>query len=268
MKLIIFLFVVTSLLGCATLPNSKIITTKYGDFSYQLSGNGKPIIILETGAGDDMTEWESSISHFEQYSQVFAYNRAGFKGSDSKNKKRNAKIIVIELQELLKEANIPPPYILVGHSLGGLYMRVYANTFPDEVSAVIQIDSTHHEFIKNCNNSKGKFPENPTGIPWWALLVSPDALAGESKELCRSLNTASNNQSFPKVPLVVLSSNKVPNGIKETSEKWAIMQSQQEYLATLSPISKHIICNSCGHYVHQDKPELLTKALEWIFERI
>lgn len=268
MKLVILLFVVTSILGCTTLPNSKMITTKYGDFSYQLSGNGKPTIILESGAGDDMTEWESSISHLEEYSQVFAYNRAGFKGSDSQNKQRNAKTIAIELRELLKEANVTPPYILVGHSLGGLYMRVYANTFPGDVSAVIQIDSTHPEFISNCKQSDGSFTENPTGIPWWAFLVLPNAVAGESKELCRSLDTASNNQSFPKVPLVVLSSNRVPNGIKETSEKWAVMQNQQKHLATLSPISKHIICNSCGHYVHHDKPELLTEALEWIFDKI
>jgi pimeloyl-ACP methyl ester carboxylesterase len=262
------LFVLALLLGCTTLPNSKIITTEYGKFSYKLSGSGKPSIILESGAGDDMTEWESSLSYFEQYSQVFTYNRAGFKGSDSQNKQRNAKTIVIELRELLKEVNLPPPYILVGHSLGGLYMRVYANTFPDEVSAVIQIDSTPSEFIKNCKNSDGSFTENPTGIPWWALLVLPDAVTGESKELCRSLDTASNNQFFPKVPLVVLTSNKVPNEIAETSEKWALMQSQQKQLATLSPISKHILCNSCGHYVHQDKPELLTEALEWTFDKL
>jgi pimeloyl-ACP methyl ester carboxylesterase len=57
------------------------------------------------------------------------------------------------------------------------------------------------------------------------------------------------------VPLVVLSAGDAN-------------QSQHKDLATLSPISKHIICNSCGHYVHQDKPELLTEALEWVFDKI
>lgn len=270
MKLIILLFVVISFLGCTTLPNAQKMTTKYGEFSYQLSGEGKgnPTIILETGAGDDMTEWQSSLSRFEQYSQVFAYNRAGFKGSDSQNKQRNAHTIAIELRELLKEVNIPPPYILVGHSLGGLYMRVFANTFPDEIAAVIQIDSTHHEMIKNCTDPEGNFYENPTGIPWWAFLILPNVVAGETKELCRSLDIASENKSFPKVPLVVLSSNKVPNGIEETSEKWRGMENQQKHLATISPTSKHIICSACGHYVHQDKPELITEALEWIFDKL
>lgn len=261
MKIIILLFVVTSLLGCTTLPNTKKITTKYGEFSYQLSGNGNPTIILEAGWGDDMTEWKSSLHRFEQFSQVFTYNRAGFKGSDSQNEQRDAQTIALELRELLKEANIPPPYILVGHSFGGLYMRVYANTYPSDVSAVIQIDATHHEFfpdpafIKKCTKPEAIDLENPTGIPWLALLVLPNAFIGESKELCKTLDTASNNKSFPEVPLVVISAG-------------GANQSQHKDLATLSPISKHIICNSCGHYVHQDKPELLTEALEWVFDKI
>lgn len=265
MKLSILTFVAVLLFGCTTLPNAEKITTQYGEFSYQLSGNGNPTIILETGAGDDMTEWESSLSRFEEHAQVFAYNRAGFRGSDSKNKQRNAQTITLELRDLLKEKNISPPYILVGHSLGGLYMRVFANTFPGDVAAVIQIDSTPPDFIKNCKDPEGNFYENPTGIPWWAFLILPDAVAGESKELCQSLALASNTESFPKVPLVILSSGKVPNGIEETSEQWRGMEAQQAQLATLSPISKHIICNSCGHYVHQDKPELITAALDWIF---
>jgi pimeloyl-ACP methyl ester carboxylesterase len=233
-----------------------------------VSGKGSYTIILEAGAGDDMTEWKSSLSHFEQYSQVFTYNRAGFKGSDSLNKKRDAQVIAIELRELLKEANIPPPYILAGHSLGGLYLRVFATTFPDEIAAVIQIDSTHHEMIEKCKDSAGNYYANPTGIPWWAFLILPNAVEEESKGLCRSLDIASETKFFPKVPLVVISSDKVPNGIEETSEKWAVMQSQQKYLATISPTSKHITCKSCGHYVHQDKPELIDEALKWIFEQL
>lgn len=254
--------------GCATLSNSQRITTKYGEYSYKVSGKGNYTIVLESGAGDDMTEWKSSLNHFEQYSQVFTYNRAGFKDSYSDNKQRDAQVISIELRELLKEANIPPPYILAGHSLGGLYMRVFATTFPDEIAAVIQIDATHHEMIKKCKDADGNYYANPTGIPWWAFFILPNAVAGESKGLCRSLELASETKSFPKVPLVVLSSGKVPNGIEKTSQKWEEINNQQEYLATLSPTSKHIICTSCGHYVHQDKPELIDEALKWIFAQL
>jgi pimeloyl-ACP methyl ester carboxylesterase len=271
LKLFIYISILTSLFGCTTLlRNSQKISTKHGEFSYQLSGNsnGNPTIILETGAGDDMSEWKSTLGRFEEYSRVFAYNRAGFSGSDSQNKQRNAQTIAIELRELLKEANVPPPYILVGHSLGGLYLRVFANTFPDEIAAVIQIDSTHHEMIKDCKDSEGNFYRNPTGIPKWAFLILPDAMVEESKELCESLDIASDNASFPKVPLVVLTSGNVQNDIEKTSQEWEAIESQQKYLATISPISKHIICASCGHYVHQDKPELITEALDWIFDKM
>ena len=264
MKFIILLFVNTLLFGCTTLPNSEEITTKYGKYSYHISGKGDYTIILESGAGDDMTEWESSLNHFENYAKVFTYNRAGFKGSKSHNKQRNAQVITVELRELLEEVNISPPYILVGHSLGGLYLRVFATTYPNEVTGVLQIDSTHHDIVKNCKISN----DNPTGIPWWAFLLLPSAVEGESKGLCKSLNLAKNTNKFPKVPLVVLSSNKVPKSMEAKSTEWKTMQNQQKYLATLSPNSKHITCSSCGHYVHQDRPELIDEALNWIFEQL
>ena len=264
MKFIILLFVNTLLFGCTTLPNSEEITTKYGKYSYHISGKGDYTIILESGAGDDMTEWESSLNHFENYAKVFTYNRAGFKGSKSHNKQRNAQVITVELRELLEEVNISPPYILVGHSLGGLYLRVFATTYPNEVTGVLQIDSTHHDIVKNCKISN----DNPTGIPWWAFLLLPTAVKGESKGLCKSLNLAKNTNKFPKVPLVVLSSNKVPKSMEAKSTEWKTMQNQQKYLATLSPNSKHITCSSCGHYVHQDSPELIHEALNWIFEQL
>ncbi len=255
--------VALALFGCTTLSDSEKITTKYGEYSYHLSGKGSYTIILESGAGDDMTEWGSSLSYFEKHAQVFAYNRAGFKGSESHNKQRDAQVIAIELRELLKEINISPPYILVGHSLGGLYLRIFASTFPDEVAGVIQIDSTHHEMVKNCHDSN----DNPTGIPWWAFLILPNAVEDESKGLCRSLNLASKTNYFPEVPLVVISSDKVPKGMTEKNIEWKVMQNQQSFLTTLSPVSKRIFCTSCSHYVHQDKPELVDEALKWIFQQ-
>jgi len=98
LRLTILLLIALALIGCTTLSGSEKITTKYGEYSYHFSGKGSYTIILESGAGDDMTEWESSLSSFEKYAQVFTYNRAGFKGSESHNKQRDAQIITVELR--------------------------------------------------------------------------------------------------------------------------------------------------------------------------
>jgi len=258
--------VLLTLLGCSSLPNAQKTSTQYGEYVYQLSGKGKPTIILETGMGDDMTAWQSTIERFEEHSQVFAYNRAGFSGSTSKNEQRDGQTIVIELRELLRELHLSPPYILVGHSLGGLYMKLFANTFSDEVAAVVFIDATHHEMREICKTADGEYCVNE--IPWWAKIILPDAVANEYKQLDHSLELSSNVKSFPTVPVVVLSAGKIPNGVEDTDKEWLDSQQWQKYFTTLSPVSKHITCRSCGHHVHQNKPELVTEALDWVFEQL
>ena len=255
-----------TLSGCTSGPNAQKASTKYGDYVYHLSGKGKPTIILESGMGNDMTAWQSTMERFEEHSQVFAYNRAGFQGSTSKNTQRDGRTIVLELRELLKELNIPPPYILVGHSLGGLYMKLFANTFPDEVAAVVYIDPTHHEMRQICKTPDGEYCVNE--IPWWAKIILPDAVADEYKQLDRSLEFSSNVKNFPTVPVVVLSAGKIPKGVEEMDKEWIDSKNWQKYFTTLSPVSKHITCRSCGHHVHHDKPELVTEALDWVMEQL
>ncbi len=266
MKVIILMFVILPLLGCSSLPNTQKKSTKYGEYIYHLSGEGKPAIILEPGMGNDMSSWQSTLERFEQSSQVFAYNRAGFQGSTSINEQRDGETIVLELRELLTELNISPPYILVGHSLGGLYMKLFANAFPDEIAAVIFIDPTHHEMREICKTADGEYCVNE--IPWWAKIILPDAVANEYKQLDRSLELSSNVKNFPKVPVAVLSAGKIPNGVEDTDKEWLESQQWQKYFTTLSPVSKHITCRSCGHHVHQDKPELVSEALGWVFEQL
>ncbi len=266
MKSIILIAIILNILSCSSLPNSQQISTKYGDYVYRLSGEGSPAIILETGMGNDMTAWQSTIERFAERSQVFAYNRAGFQGSTSINTQRDGQTIALELRVLLKELNISPPYILVGHSLGGLYMKLFANAYPDDVAAVVFIDATHHDMREICKTADGNYCVNE--IPWWAKIIMPDAVASEYKQLDRSLELSSNVKNFPHVPVVVLSSTKIPKGVEETDKDWIDSQRWQKYFTTLSPVSKQITCSSCGHHVHQDKPELVTEALDWVFEQL
>ena len=86
--------------------------------------------------------------------QVCSYDRAGLGWSKESPLPRSAENIVKELHALLHTAGIPEPYILVGHSIGGINMRLYANTYPDEVYGVVLVDSSHElqeEKIKEAN---------------------------------------------------------------------------------------------------------------------
>jgi pimeloyl-ACP methyl ester carboxylesterase len=100
---------------------------------------------MEAGLGDATTIWAKVWPEVAKTTSVCIYDRAGLGWSDLSPKPRTAKIIVEELYTLLSKAEIPGPYILVGHSIGGVYMRLFAHTYPDKVAGMVLVDSSHEE---------------------------------------------------------------------------------------------------------------------------
>jgi pimeloyl-ACP methyl ester carboxylesterase len=109
------------------------------------TGEGKPTIVLIAGGGDFSFDWSLVQPRVSRFVQVCSYDRAGFAWSDLGPIPRTLKQEAYELHLLLKQAGIQPPYILVGHSLGGLVARVYAEQYPEEVAGVVFVDSTHED---------------------------------------------------------------------------------------------------------------------------
>ena len=103
--------------------------------------------------------WDKVISEVSKTKSVFAYNRPGIGNSVKTDKPRDAEQIVEELRSYLKELKIRPPYVLVGHSSGGLYMQLFARKYPSEVAGLVLVDSTHPLQMKGAGA-----PENWS---WW-----------------------------------------------------------------------------------------------------
>ena len=262
-----FLFVILllSISACSSLPNSKIAQTEYGEFTYYLSGDRKPTVIFESGLGDDMTTWKPVIAQIETISEVFTYNRAGFSGSHSHNSKRNGAIIVKELKALLESAGVTAPYILVGHSLGGGYMELFAKTFPDEVAGVVLVDPNSSKYPERCKAQKLDFCDPPSDIPSWASMFLPSAVEGEIKGFAKTHSQVNAINNFPNVPLVVLSATK--NSTAQSSKVSELYTQMHRELAEMSFNSKFIICDTCTHYIHKDEPSLVVEAIQWVKEQ-
>src|SRR5581483_6731748 len=110
----------------------------------KLEGRGTPTVILESGLGDTLDVWSAVQPLIAAgCARTLAYNRAGYLGSDPSDAPRDSVTIVGELRAELQRQHIKPPYILVGHSLGGLYMQYFARNYPKEVSGLLLVDSTH-----------------------------------------------------------------------------------------------------------------------------
>lgn len=106
-------------------------------------GNGSPTVILEAGVGGFSLSWQRVQPGISRLTRVCSYDRAGMGWSQPSPGPRTPQQIVAELRALLAEAEIEPPYVLVGHGLGGRYALTFAALHPDEISGLILLDTTH-----------------------------------------------------------------------------------------------------------------------------
>jgi len=117
------------------------VTTKGGSSLYLLEqGDGGPTVIFESGIGATNLNWRHVQSTVSRFTATASYDRAGLGFSSRCRSARTPANIVSELHEMLREANIKPPFILVGHSFGGLVVRRYALCYPEQVAGVVLVD--------------------------------------------------------------------------------------------------------------------------------
>jgi pimeloyl-ACP methyl ester carboxylesterase len=115
-----------------------------GGYSLHINcvGQGSPTVVLDAGSGEFSAHWVRVQQEVSDTTRVCAYDRAGMGWSEMGPEPRDAKQITSELHTLLGKAGIEGPYVLVGHSFGGMYMQAYAARYPDEVSGVALVDSS------------------------------------------------------------------------------------------------------------------------------
>jgi pimeloyl-ACP methyl ester carboxylesterase len=106
-------------------------------------GSGSPTVILEAAADMMSADWGWVQPDIATRTRVCAYDRAGMGWSEAGPLPRDARHVAHELHTLLTKANIPRPYVLVGHSAGGLYVRLYAALYPTDVAGLVLVDPGH-----------------------------------------------------------------------------------------------------------------------------
>jgi pimeloyl-ACP methyl ester carboxylesterase len=102
-----------------------------------------PTVVIETGAGATASSWAPWQEAIAAFAPVVLYDRAGYGDSDPATSPRTGERVVSELHMALQAAGIPGPYVLVGHSLGGMYVRLFAARYPDDVAGLVLVDARH-----------------------------------------------------------------------------------------------------------------------------
>jgi len=128
-----------------------------GGYKLHLSctGEGSPTVILDALFPGTVSNWVWIQPEIARTTQVCAYDRAGLGWSESGPEPRDAQQQARELHALLTHAGIPGPYILVGHSLGGLSVRMFAAQYPDEVGGMVLIEGTHPDAWRRLGKPEG-----------------------------------------------------------------------------------------------------------------
>ena len=130
-------------------------------------GQGSPTVIMEAANLGMSAHWVRVQQQVAQTTRVCAYDRAGLGWSERGPQPRDARKISSELHTLLKDAGIEGPYVLVGHSYGGLYVRMYADRYPEEVAGVVLVDATHPEAFTRSPEERALYEQTNR---WGAVL--------------------------------------------------------------------------------------------------
>ena len=109
----------------------------------QIAGQGGPAVILEAGLGGMSSAWVWIQHEVARFTQVVAYDRGGLGWSGPDSAPKTATLAAQRLHTIILHSHVRPPYVLVGHSMGGLFIRVFADLYPDEVAGMVLIDAVH-----------------------------------------------------------------------------------------------------------------------------
>jgi pimeloyl-ACP methyl ester carboxylesterase len=146
-------------------PPGKLVDV--GGYRLHLNCTGKdgPAVVLIAGAGDFSFDWELVQPDVARFTRVCSYDRAGLAWSDPGPTPRTMRQDAYELHTLLRAARIKPPYVLVGHSLGGLIARAYAEKYPNELAGLVLVDSTHEDTVLIFQGKLVRIREHAKGTP-------------------------------------------------------------------------------------------------------
>lgn len=239
--------------GCSTLPGATTETVNGQEVEYVVSRQGPPVVVFENGLGGTLDWWSKVWPELAQDTSALAYNRAGYGKSTATTEARDGTHIVEELRTLLKARNLTPPYILVGHSLGGLYMQLFARKYPKEVVALVLVDSTHPDQLKGAGDPEGW----PTWLKLTFGLLTSDTEKQELSALDQTGQVVLSLPVDPTVPVFVLSALRPMQASSALADD---ANRKRADLANLYPGAKQVWVDS-DHGIPLEKPDAVVKAI-------
>lgn len=236
-------------------------------------GSGSPAVVIEPALGGDAGAWRSIAEELGSQATVVAYNRVPYGASSAAADGRTPPDVARDLHGVLRGLGIAGPLVLVGHSIGGIYMRAYAAAYRNEVAGMVLVESSHEDQRRA---TRGKTPWKWRLMDFFAipaiLAESPRARkGGDRRSLIREFRafmklTSADRLLFPgdlgARPLIVLT--RARDDSIDDRGFWPLWYALHADLARLSSDSLHIVSASPSHYLNEGDPRLIVDAVSQI----
>jgi pimeloyl-ACP methyl ester carboxylesterase len=236
----------TACASIACIANARSVVDSELDLSVRVLGVSGPWVVFESGLGAGMNDWAKVAPMLAACTRVVLYDRLGIGTSPplDDNGPVVASAVAGRLARLLRTINATPPYILVGHSLAGLYVQSFARLYPQYVAGVVLVDAVS--------------PLEPPGVFQSTVPPPPGSTAAaEEAGVAPSVDALLSGPSFPAVPLIVLAA----ASHNDTEEREALWRSIQKRTASLSPLGHMEVVKGSGHFIQNDSPQAVVRAV-------
>lgn len=224
----------------------------------RVKGAGNPTVVFETGFTGGIPLYWRLQDRIAEHTRTLVYERAGLGRSDPGPQPRTAEQMARDLHSLLAALDIRPPVVLVGHSAGGLFMRVFAHDYPADVAAMVFIDPASEASYERMRQSSPKD---------WQIMEKklPEGLRRQWVALPASLDEARSAWPLPPVRYVMITAMKPLGewGLKSREDMEAWSKEHQELLAHLpSTTITHIVLPQSDHLSVLKEPAVIKAILD------
>ncbi len=250
--------------GCGGMPTTGSMRGINGPIVYTQLGQGAPTVVLQSGLGDARAPWAPVMQQLRERHAVFAYDRPGYGDSTGFTPvPRNPCGIATELHELLKSAGVKPPYLLVGHSIGGLYQYAYSRLYPDEVAGLVLVDATHPLHLRRMQVEvpvMASMLENMSKRVFSGMMQTEFNLQTECVD-------ALLQKPRPDVPVRVLTRT-VYSPVEQASGFEAMVHALEPNWLPLVGGREIEPVSGAGHYIQRDSPARVVQAIDAVADEI
>ena len=251
---------------------------------------GQPLIVFESGHAVSMGNWDRVLNGVANLAPLITYDRPGIGKSEPDQEMPTMKNVADKLLKLLKHLKQQPPYVLVGHSLGGLYVRGFAMYYPKKLAGLVIVDPAdfteklvhHYDYYEGLGLNKAKIDSIQLSIRQKRVARGKKASKSSREELQVLMAVRAGEfeeigaSKLPNIPVHMLMSGKFDMPKRYRSKEYdqeayfrnKVRHRMARWTNVIQSVDKGMLFYSgdAGHYIHWDDPELLISSIRIVLK--